>query len=50
MNKKPHKSKHVYIVDESDARQFRNLKEFHEKTRDENVITICLTATPYEGT
>ena len=49
MNLKSCKSKHVYIIDESDARQFRNLDEFYTKTSKPNVVTICLTATPYEG-
>ena len=29
MNRKPFKGKSVFIIDESDARQFRDLAEFH---------------------
>lgn len=37
------------IIDESDERMFRDLNAFYAKTKGENLIVICLTATPYEG-
>jgi len=43
------RKKTVLIIDESDERQFRDLDEFHRHTRSENVYTICLTATAYDG-
>jgi len=43
------RKKTVLIIDESDERMFRDLHEFHRHTRPENVYTICLTATAYDG-
>ena len=49
MNRRTHKSKHVYLIDESDKRTFADINEFHAKTSLENVTTIYLTATAYAG-
>lgn len=37
------------IIDESHARMFKDLTNFYKATKTEKVITICLTATPFEG-
>ena len=39
----------VMIVDESDERMFKDLESFYKDSESEKVITICLTATAYEG-
>ena len=39
----------VLIIDESDERMFKDLEAFYKATKSEKVITICLTATAYEG-
>lgn len=41
--------KAVMIVDESDEIMFRDLLEFYKSTKHERIMTICLTATAYEG-
>ena len=43
------KKKIVKIIDEGDERMFRDLEEFYNGTKSEKIITICLTATPFEG-
>lgn len=39
----------MLIIDESDERMFKDLEAFYKATKSEKVITICLTATAYEG-
>ena len=37
------------IIDESHDRMYRDLLTFYKATKTDKVITICLTATPFEG-
>jgi hypothetical protein len=37
------------IIDESHARMFKDLHGFYKATKTDKVMTICLTATPFEG-
>ena len=39
----------VMIIDESDDRMFKDMEAFYKATKSDKVITICLTATPYDG-
>ena len=41
--------KSLMIIDESHAKMYGDLMNFYKSTKHEKVLTICLTATPFEG-